>query len=222
MRPVRDDRALSFEMININFSIDAGGALEKIRSLGGEFYNKVVVSALNATAAKARAEMTRRITAEYNVKAGDVRSQLFVSKASRKNNKLFVSLQAFGRRRGRSSRNVIMFDARTVEGRGPGKRVNVQFPNGDWRSIVVKPGGGVSIKIKKVGGRKLIPGAFIGNKGRTVFVRTGNGRDIKAVETLDVPGMFNTKRITQAVVSKVVQDLDKEVVRSINYYSNKI
>ena len=52
----------------------------------------------------------------------------------------------------------------------------------------------------------MITGSFIGNQGRTVFVRTGKDRlPIKAVNTIDVPQMFNTRRINQAV-QRIMQE----------------
>lgn len=60
--------------------------------------------------------------------------------------------------------------------------------------------GQLGFQILRSGGRKVIPGAFVGNKGRTVFIREGKGRTpIKALNTIDVPQMFNTKRVNQVV-----------------------
>ena len=59
-------------------------------------------------------------------------------------------------------------------------------------------------QIKRGGGKKMIKGAFIGNKGRTVFIREGKERTpIRALSTIDVPQMFNAQRIN-APVRKVM------------------
>ncbi|MCL5459996.1 hypothetical protein M3M33_15265, partial [Loigolactobacillus coryniformis] len=60
----------------------------------------------------------------------------------------------------------------------------------------------LKFKIKRAGGTVSINGAFIGNQGRTVFRRVGNKRlPIEGVSTIDVPQMFNTRRINAAVVA---------------------
>ena len=202
----------------VSVSADISRAIEKLGNINKIVKEKAAAAAINKTAAKGRSEMTRQITAEYNIKARDVRAQLSINPASFKNGKIEATLTAFGKRRGHRSRNVILFDARQVAGNGPPKKVNVKFPGGQWRTIIVREGGGVSIKIKRTGGRKLIKGAFIGNKGRTVFIRTGDGRGIKAVETIDVPQMFNTKSINRAVLDRITQEFPVEMRRALALY----
>ena len=93
--------------------------------------------------------------------------------------------------------------------------VRFNTPQG-WRTRTVAVGGGVSVKILKSGPRKVITGAFIGNKGRTVFTRVqGAGRlPIKAVETVDIPQMFNTRRINAKVVQRMGEIFDIEFDRA--------
>ena len=116
-------------------------------------------------------------------------------------------------RPGRRSRNVILFDARAVKGsrRRPG---------------------GVSVRIKKGSGRKVIAGAFIGNQGRTVFERvpgttmaartryrgTKHAEQIRPVETIDVPSMFNARRINQRVVKHMRERFPEILEREARYY----
>jgi hypothetical protein len=204
--------------------IDVRGIAEvrsKIAALSADMRDKVLASALNKTAAKAKAEMSRRIREEFAIKASDVNPQLSIRKASAKGNTLEAVLQAFPKRRGHRSRNVMMFGARPVKGTKT-KRVRVQVAPGQWRMMDVPIGGGVSVLISKQKGRKTIKGAFIANLGRTVFIRTGNGRQIKAVETIDVPSMFNTRRINEAVVSKAKADLAIELDRAIRFHLSRV
>ena len=208
-------------MITLNVRADIYQVLAKVNRIKEGVVDKAIVAALNKTAAKGKTEMVRQITNEYNIKAKDVRPQITVSKASRKTNKLEITIRAFGVRRGHRSRNVMLFDAKQVPGNGPPKRVNVQFPDGQWRSIIVREGGGVSVKIKRNGGRKLIPHAFIANKGRTVFMRIPGTNKIKAVETVDVPQMFNTRRVYDAVLEKIKQEFPVEMERAVRLYSSK-
>ena len=90
-------------------------------------------------------------------------------------------------------------------------------------------------KIRKTGGMRMIKGAFIGNQGRTVFVRvagtvmasrskyTGSkyAEQIRAVSTVDVPGMFNTKRINSKVVAAMKDKFPVIFQREAAYYTSK-
>jgi len=200
--------------------IDVRGIPEiqrKFAGLASDLRNKAMAAAMNKTVAKAKTEMSRRIRAEFAIKASDVNPLLSIRKASAKGNRLEAVLEAFPKRRGHRSRNVMMFGAKQIKGKQT-KRLRVQVAPGQWRMIDVPVGGGVSVLISKSKGRKLIKGAFIANKGRTVFIRTGNARQIKAVETIDVPSMFNTRRINEAIVRKIESDLAVEVDRAIKFY----
>lgn len=196
---------------------EAAASLAKLKT---DLQTKAVNAALNKTADKARAEMTRRVTAEFNIKAKDVRSQTQVRRVQGSSGAQIAVLYAFPRRRGHRSRNVMLFDAKPAPGKTK-KRVPVQLKNGQWVTITVPVGGGVTVKIKKNGPRKLIKGAFIANKGRTVFARTGDGRKIKAVETIDVPSMFSTWRIQESVIKKIKADFPVELQRAVAMYLAK-
>jgi hypothetical protein len=164
------------------------------RALGrlpAQIRDQVTVAALNKTGDKGRTEMTRSIAAEYAIKSSEVRPQLVVTRANR--SRVAVSIEAFGVRRGKRSRNVMVFGARQTRE-------------------------GVTVKIRKDGPRKLIKGAFIGNKGRTVFIRDPypltKRLPIKGVETIDVPQMFNTRRINRRVVERMVREFPVEFDRA--------
>jgi len=203
--------------------IDVRGIPEiqrKFAGLASDLRGKVLASALNKTAAKAKTEMSRRIREEFVIKAADVNPLLSIRKASARRNRLEAVLEAFPKRRGHRSRNVMLFGARQIKGKET-KRLRVQVAPGQWRMMDVLVGGGGSVLISRKGGRKLIKGAFIGNQGRTVFIRTGNGRQIKAVETIDIPSMFNTRRINEAVVRKIRTELAVEVDRAIKFHLSK-
>ena len=195
-------------MITLRIATNFADVQRAYRALQVDVRDKAMSAALNRTITKGRAEMVRAITAEYAIRASDVRAQLHLRKAARQ--RLEAELEAFGRRRGRRSRNVILFGAREVKGKGKAVRVRFRGARG-WATRMVRKGGGVSIKIKRGGPRKLIPGAFIGNQGRTVFIRTGTARlPIRGAETVDVPQMFNTRAINARVVRHMERELPKE------------
>lgn len=178
-------------MIKIDIRTQMRAIERSLDALASSAKERVVAAALNKVAEKAKAEMRRQITAEFAIKASDVRSQVRIKKTSAKGGQLWVEIEAFPKNRGKRSRNVIAFGAKQTKQ-------------------------GVTVRIKKSGGRKLIRHAFIGNQGRTVFVREGKSRlPIKPFETIDAPQMFNTRRINANVIAKINRDLPIEIGRAM-------
>lgn len=191
-------------MFKLDVRVDVRQIQRQLDHLAEEVQNRAIAAALNKTADKARAEMKRQITGEFAIKASDVGAQLRISRARAKGNMLIAVMEALPRRGGRRSRNVALFRARQTSK-------------------------GVTVQIKRSSGRKLIPGAFIGNGGRTVFQRVSGStmasragskgplhrQEIKAIETIDVPQMFNTRRINAKVIAKITRDLPVEMERAI-------
>ena len=159
---------------------------------------KALASAINKSIAIAKTQMTREIPAEFNVSAGFVRQRLRVSRARASKGQVILraELVASGKGRGRGA-NLIAFVTKA-----PGRK-----------SARIKAGtqGMLFVKIKRKGAAKPVKGkyghgAFVGNKGRTVFERVGDARlPIKPVTTIDVPQMFNTRRINGKVVQVMKQ-----------------
>ena len=155
--------------------------------------------ALNKTIDQGRAEMARRIAAEYRIKISDVRQRLAITRARKQGKalELTVSLEATRAGKGRGM-NLIAFHAGGGRVLKSGKRQQLRF------------------KIRRAGGNKQITGAFIGNKGRTIFIRDGKSRlPIKAVNTIDVLQMFNTKRINLAVREALLASLESNFDREL-------
>lgn len=160
-----------------------------------EVRTKATVSAVNKTMAQAKTQMTRSITAEYALKSAYVRERLQIRRATFKGGAFNISASLVGT--GKRSANLIAFGAKQVKK-------------------------GVSVKIKKVGGRKIITGAFIGNQGRTVFKRVGKSRlPIESVRTIDVPQMFNQRRINAAVVATIKTKFPSVFASEAAYYIAK-
>jgi hypothetical protein len=137
---------------------------------------KAMASALNKTVAQAKTAMSREIRAEFNISAGNVGKRLRITRAVAADGRFRLSASLESKyTRGRSA-NLASFAARQIAK-------------------------GVSFKIKKTYSRKLIPGAFLINDGKTVMIRKGKQRlPIKAIQTIDVAQMFNTKRINAKVL----------------------
>lgn len=204
-------------MAELSIKADFSGIQRQLDKLSADMVAKVVPAALNKVVDKAKAEMTRQITSEFAIKASEVRMRLQIIRARRDFNSFIAILRTsdFTSKSGARSLNVIHFGAKQVTGK-TSKKVRVKIRD-KWVTLNVPLGGGVSVKIKKAGGRKIIAGAFIGNDGRTVFIRETKDRlPIKAVQTIDVPQMFNTRKINLAVLQKIGLDLPIEFDRAIN------
>lgn len=192
-------------MLKIFIRSDFKDVQRKLDRLADDMQKRVIPAALNKVAAKAKTEMTRAITSEYNIQRGDVAGRLRVTRAGRKIEQWVATLDPFASRRRGRSLNLIRFVEKKVtlaEGRRR-KRAGTQDQ--------------LRFQIKKVGGKKIITGAFIANKGRTVFIREGKDRlPIKALSTIDVPSMFNARRIRGRVEQRIRQELAVEFDRAIN------
>jgi hypothetical protein len=128
---------------------------------------RAAVSAINKTLAKAKTNMIRAISREYNVSAGYVRERLRVEAATYRRGaaQIYGTLNGSGERGRKRSANVIAFLEKSVtswrrrrKARRPATLSQLHF------------------QIKRGSSRVVIPGAFIGNKGRTVFQRVGKER----------------------------------------------
>lgn len=161
-------------LINIRTNFpDVTAALGRLQ---GDMADQVLARSLNRTMDQAKTAMSKEIRSQFNLSAAYVRDRLRIKRAYAKAGQFALSAELIGGDGKRRSANVIGFGAR-------------------------KAGDGVSVQISK-GKRKTIKGAFIGNKGRTVFIREGKTRlPIKPVRTIDVAQMFNTRRINAAVVA---------------------
>ena len=167
--------------MNISIQTNFPQVKRALEQLSTDVGNKAMASALNKTVAQAKTAMSREIRAEFNISAGKVGDALRITRAVASGGRFSLSarLEATSKR-GRSM-NLAAFNARQTAK-------------------------GVSFKIKKSGPRKTIPGAFLINEGKTVMIRVGKARlPIKALQTIDVAQMFNTKRIN-AKVLRFIQD----------------
>jgi hypothetical protein len=176
----------------------------QLNSLRAEVGNQATARALNRTVEIARTRMIREITGEYRVKASFVRERLQIRKAIASGAITLEAALAAKSAKGRSA-NVIAFGARQVAA-------------------------GVSVKIRQSGGRKTIKGAFIGNKGRTVFARVAgtkmqsrakyrgtHAEKIKPVQTIDVAQMFQTRRINSRVIATIRERFPEVFAREVKF-----
>jgi len=84
---------------------------------------------------------------------------------------------------------------------------------------------GVSVKVKKGSGRRVIKSAFIAHDNgghKRVFMRKGKERmPIEAKSTLSYPQMFN-KEIIDKAMKEVEENYDKEFKHNLDYYLGRL
>lgn len=177
----------------------------QIAGLQAGLVPQVMQPALNKVAEKARAEINRAIPQEFAVSAADVRSAVDLRRAMRGTLEAVIEVFGSARRRGRSL-NLIHFLASSSTFRRRGIKKREQRALGQQLGFLIKKGGGL----------KTIPGAFIGNKGRTIFRRIGKSRlPIEPLQVIGFSQMFSSNRIRLRVLEKIRAELPIEVDRAI-------
>lgn len=194
--------------------IDVRGFDEVRKKLAGiqrDLRPKVLQPALNKVAEKARAEINRAIPQEFNVKAAEVRNAVDLRRASGGNLQAVITVFGSSRKRGRSL-NLIHFLQTVVQA---GQQIKLRGAKGK-KSDLAALQKQLGFLIKKGGGIKAIQGAFVGNKGRTIFARVGAARlPIKPLQVIGFSQMFKSRRIEQRVVRKIAAELPVEVDRAL-------
>lgn len=208
---------MSGNVINIRNNFPKVAA--QLDRMAADVGNKAMVRALNSTVDQGKIEMARAISKEFRLSVSQAKDRLSVRRASAKGGALRFEavLEATRRGKGRSM-NLIAFVEKSVtlaEGRRRAKA-------GEGGMHALRNGGHsvhaqqLRFQIKRSGGKKMIKGAFIGNDGRTVFIREGKGRlPIKALNTIDVPQMFNTKKLNALVRAVMIKRFEANFKREL-------
>lgn len=166
---------------------------KKLDRLADTLRDEVLAQTLNTLAKDAQSKMAAEIAAEFNITRREAMDGLRMDRAKVSAGKSFMMARIYApaRKKGRGF-NLIRFLEKKVtfaEARRRQKGGTLQQ---------------LRVKIKRSGGLKVLPGAFIANKGRTVFVRVGKDRlPIKALTTVDIAQMFNTQRVNARVVDYI-------------------
>ena len=196
------------------FSVKITGLDKLKRELAGVSKNierQVVQPAINKVADKARAEINRAIPQEYAVKASEVRNAVDLRRARPGNLQAVISVFGSARKRGRSLNMIHFLSAIQAAGRAVKTRGS-KAKKADLKAIAQQLG----FQIRRDGGLKKIDGAFLGNKGRTIFRRPGSARlPIEPMQVIGFSQMFASKKISQRVMDKVRAELPVEIDRAL-------
>lgn len=181
------------------------GVREALRQLPRDLRDQAAAMAVNKVADKARTETTRAITAEYAIDASRVRNSVQIRRASVKQDQVMAVLSIFGsgRRKGRSL-NLVHFLEKKVTLAEARRRLKA----GTQQEL--------RFRIKRSGGLVTVPGAFLGNGGRTVFRRVGKSRlPIEPLQVIDVPQMFTARKVNARVMERIRTEMPVEVQRAV-------
>lgn len=183
--------------MKLSITTNFADVAKRLKELHKDVATQATARAVNRTMEQAKTAMSREIRAEFMLPAAKVNQALRITKAVARGGLFQIEARLESpTTRGRSL-NLMNFSARQTKK-------------------------GVTIKIKRNGGRKLIPGAFIANKGRTVFIREGKQRlPIKALQTIDVAQMFNTRRINEKVVQVIRDRFPGIFEREAKFYTDR-
>lgn len=197
---------------------------KSLRAQSQAVQTNAIGPAINRVVEKARAEIARAIPQEYAVKAAEVRSAITLQKA--RSGALEAAIEIFGstKKRGRSL-NLIHFLAAFATGGASFATRGARLTQRQLSSIA----GQIGFLVKRGAGVKTLPGAFVGNRGRTVFRRVpgssmasraayGGTKHAEAIEPLQVIGfsqMFTSRRINGRIMAKIRADLPIEINRAI-------
>jgi hypothetical protein len=198
-------------MIKLDIRTNFADVERKFRTLQDEVRGKAQVSAVNRTLDYGKTRMARGIAAEFNVTQAYVRERLRLKRASVKQGRFAIEGSLIGSAQNRKrSANIIRF----VENRVTLAEARRRFSEGTLDHLFVK--------IKRKGAKKPLAGAFIGNKGRTVFERVGDSPlPIRPVQVIDVGQMFNTKRINEPVRRDMQRQLLVFYERDLRFFVGK-
>jgi hypothetical protein len=194
--------------VQLSIRTDFAGIQRQLSVLREDVGRKALASALNKTVAQAKTQMQRAIAREYAVTVGYVRGRLRIRKAFAAGRLTLSAELAATSPKGRSA-NIIAFVEKSVSLAQARKRAK-----GGTLNVL-------RVRVKR-GSYKPLPGAFIGNRGRTVFKRTGKTRlPIEPVRTIDVAQMFNTRRINSVVLQTIRAKLPGIFANEARFYVDR-
>lgn len=204
----------------IKIDVDISKVVGWSRVMTDDTIRKAQVSTVNKLGALAETAMRREITREFNVSASFVRARLRLRRASNRGGSgiaIEAVLIGSGSSGAKRSANLIHFVEKSISLAEARRRLRAgEGQSSRNRTFELRA------KIKRGAGPKIVKGAFIGNKGRTVFIREGNTRlPIKPVQTIDVPQMFNTKRVNGRVVALIESRGKQQLEHELRYYMSR-
>ena len=180
-------------MLRVDVKADIKAALRELNRVQREQVPKAAARALNTTATQAQGAAVKELAAETGLKQKDVRAAMHRTRATWRN--LVAAVVATGR-----AVNLIRFTRQTRDAarKGAGVRANA------W------------------GKSRVYRGTFIGNQGRTVFVREGEARlPIKAVHGPSIPREMAREKVLKHLDQTIRTRWPINFARELKYYLSR-
>lgn len=196
-------------MIRLSLKTEIGPALRRLELVQSGVRDKVLARTVNKVAQGAKTEMARAITDEFALTQKVVRDRLTINRARVRNGELEISATLFAESRGRKrSLNLVRFLASQPQFGRPKRPLRV--------------------RVKRAGGSKPVPAGFLIRRlygtndelsgGVFMAERIGKGRTaIAPMRTIDVPQMFNTRRVNGRVVDRIRRDLARVFAQEVRF-----
>lgn len=208
-------------MFSLNVKLDVKEQVARLNKLRDTLGDEVIADTLNRTMQGARTQMTDNIVRTYNIKASRVRLKLELVKASRARARFTAAL--LGNNRGNKGRSLNMKEfLTTATSKIEKKRSRLAWAFGG-RVVPV-----LQFQVLRGGGAKQIEGAFIIKgakfKGSPVFIRDdrpGNWHGIRPLQTIDVPQMFEAKKVQIPVQNWIGENFARIFEQRANYWLSK-
>ncbi len=198
-------------MFTLNVKADVQPTINRLNAIANGLGDRAIVSAINKTAAQAKTQISRGIREEFNISAALVRERLLLQRARRAGLHFTATLIGNPHGRARRAMNLIHFVERKTTLAEARRRAKA----GTLAQL--------HFKVKRKGGKQTLPGAFIGNQGRTVFIRVGKERTpIRAVQTIGVPQMFQTRRVQDPVLRWIRVEFPRIFASEVRYYLSTV
>jgi hypothetical protein len=195
-----------------------------LQNLHADIAGPATARALNRTIEPAKGDMAKQISKTYNLSASQVKDRLKITRARFYKGALSLTVSMESTTKKGRSLNLINFVEKSVSFAAARKR-RKEGEGGSYtlrKGVTIVKALELRFKIKRTGPKKVIRGAFIANKGRTVFIREGRDRmPIKALQTIDVGQMFNTKTVMQFVEKRMFARFPVEWERQVRYYADR-
>ena len=165
-----------------------------------DIIQKALITAMNRATMKTRTEVSQKVRSIYDIKAGDISKRVSIRK--------------------QQHRDIVRY----LLYRGPAEGLEKFKPRGKNIRVGTRRLRGVTVRVRKDRGRKLVKGGFLAAiSGTKVFKRKGLPRlPIRKLVGPSVPHMVGKKLVVVAAQDKFHHEVDIEFDRAMQFHLSKV
>ncbi len=163
---------------------------EVLARLHPRAYKKALNRTINDIGRKLTTYTTKEVRKRYNIKAQDVKKHMRIRRSRYADMRYQMNVDS-------ERRNISNFGAR-----------------------VLKKKGYMSVKVRKDKGRSTLRNTFLAKNKKAVLHRVGNTQEVKAVQTVSIPQMFN-KKILDKASDKSKKEFGTKLSDNLSFYIGK-